>query len=272
MVRFMKQLTYRPLAEEFALGATGPGAWQARVDRTWRGWTGPHGGVIAALLVDVARRAADEELPVRAVDLRFLGRPVDGAFAFSATARPLGRGTAIVDVVARQESGEVAAASITLGRTAPSSVPDRTERPAPEVAAADACAAFRLPPEIVPVGAHFDIRPAAGPLPLTGAVQAWMCAWIALNPPMITDAATLAILADALPPGIFPTLSAPIAVPTVAFSMHLHTDFTAPAGQPVLVRAANTGTGGGWSVDDVDIWDAAGRLLVSARQTRRVLG
>ncbi len=272
MVRFMKQLTNRSVADEFALGATGPGTWQARVDRTWRGWTGPHGGVLAALLVEVARRATGDELPVRAVDLRFLGRPVDGAFTFSATPQPIGRSTAVVDVVARQESGPVAAASITLGRTAPSSVPDRTARPAPGVAAAESCAAFRLPPEIVPVGAHFDIRPAAGPLPLTAAADAWMCAWIALDPPMATDAATLAILADALPPGIFPTLSAPIAVPTVAFSMHVHTDFTAPASQPVLVRAANTGTGGGWSVDDIDIWDESGRLLVSARQTRRVLG
>ncbi|MEV0032148.1 thioesterase family protein [Nocardia sp. NPDC050793] len=268
----MKQLTQRSLGDVFALDATGPGTWQAQVDRTWRGWTGPHGGVLAALLVEVARRAASDDLPVRAVDMRFLGRPVDGAFAFSATPQPIGRSTAIVDVVARQESGPVAAASIMLGRTAPSSVPDRTERPAPEVAAADACAVFRLPPEIVPAGAHFDIRPAAGPLPLTAAAQPWMCAWIALDPPMATDAATLAILADALPPGIFPTLSAPVAVPTVGFSMYVHTDFAEPASQRVLVRAANTGTGGGWSVDDVDIWDESGRLLVSARQNRRVLG
>ncbi|WP_068056699.1 acyl-CoA thioesterase [Nocardia xishanensis] len=268
----MKQLTQQSLGDVFALGATGPGTWHAQVDRTWRGWTGPHGGVLAGLLVEVARRAAGDDLPVRAVDLRFLGRPVDGAFTFSATAQPVGRSTAIVDVVARQESGPVAAASIMLGRTAPSSVPDRAERPAPEVATADACAAFRMPPEIVPAAAHFDIRPAAGPLPLTAAAQAWMCAWIALDPPMDTDAATLAILADALPPGIFPTLSAPVAVPTVGFSMYVHTDFTEPASQRVLARVANTGTGGGWSVDDVDIWDESGRLLVSARQNRRVLG
>ncbi|WP_435874640.1 hypothetical protein [Nocardia vinacea] len=83
------------------------------------------------------------------------------------------------------------------------------------------CVQFRLPPEIVPVGAHFEIHPAAGPLPLTGADELWMCALISLVPELPIDAATLAVLADALPPGFVPTLTMPVAVPTVAFSMHL---------------------------------------------------
>jgi hypothetical protein len=78
---------------------------------------------------------------------------------------------------------------------------------------------------------------------------------------LLVDATTLAVLADALPPGFFPTLSRPGAAPTVAFSMHLHTDPTRPTQQPVLVRAANASTGGGWSVDEIDIWDRGGALL-----------
>ncbi|WP_330234470.1 hypothetical protein [Nocardia sp. NBC_00508] len=69
---------------------------------------------------------------------------------------------------------------------------------------------------------------------------------------------------------VFPTLGAPVAVPTVAQSMYLHGD---PAGRrPVLVRATNASTGGGWSVDDIAIRNRGGQLLASARQTRRVLG
>ncbi|MEV6341576.1 hypothetical protein AB0M12_43515 [Nocardia vinacea] len=45
-----------------------------------------------------------------------------------------------------------------------------------------------------------------------------------------------------------------------------------PTQQSVLVRATNVSTGGGWSVDDIDIWDRGGALIASARQTRRVLG
>ncbi|MGK8522501.1 hypothetical protein ACRS6B_13505 [Nocardia asteroides] len=58
--------------------------------------------------------------------------------------------------------------------------------------------------------------------------------------------------------------------PTVELSMHLrHEPADTP---PVLVRTANASTGGGWSVADTSIWDRSGRLLVTARQTRRVLG
>ncbi|MFX0578103.1 acyl-CoA thioesterase [Nocardia nepalensis] len=267
----MMQLTSR-LGDEFALAETDHRIWRAQIDESWRGWTGPHGGVIAGLLVEVARRAGGDGLPVRAVDLRFLGRPADGVLTFQASAHPVGRSTAVVEVMAEQEGKSVASAAITFGRTTPTQVPDLPPTTAPRVPAPYDCLPFRLPPEIVPAAAHFDVRPAAGPLPLTGADEAWMCAWISLVPELSTDAAALAVLADALPPGFFPTLSLPVAAPTVAFSMHLHTDLTRPTQQPVLVRATNASTAGGWSVDDIDIWDRGGTLLASARQTRRVLG
>lgn len=268
----MKQLTSRSLVEAFALSEIDHRVWEAWVDESWRGWTGPHGGVIAALLIEVARCAGGRELPVRAVDQRFLGRPTAGQFTFRATAHPVGRSAVVVDVEAFQAAGALASASITFGRTIATGVADLAGAPAPDVPAPEHCSAFAMPPELLPVAAHFEIRPATGPLPLSGADDAMMCAWIALRPAMPTDAATLAILADALPPAFFPTLTAPVAVPTVALSMHLHTDLRTPAPQPVLVCTANASTGGGWSVDDIDIWDGGGRMLASARQTRRVLG
>ncbi|WP_306362932.1 acyl-CoA thioesterase II [Nocardia sp. CC227C] len=328
----MMQLTGRSVRTVFALTETGPRAWEATVDGTWRGWTGPHGGVIAGLLVEVSRMAAPDGGAVRAVDTRFLGRPGEGRFRFDATVHAVGRSTTVVDVTARQGGAAVVAGTITLGRIGtrgrqpdrvgaddaksgssstaasratqavrgresaagvgrgePAGVAHRDGRGDPsgrsgtgalersnveaiDVPAPERCARFALPPEIVPVGAHLDIRPAAGPLPLTGSSEAWMCAWISLVPELDTDAAALAVLADALPPGIFPMLRAPLAVPTVAMSLYLHTDLAAAPAQPVLVKAANVSTSGGWSVDDVDIRDREGRLLAQSRQTRRVLG
>ncbi|WP_328402303.1 acyl-CoA thioesterase [Nocardia sp. NBC_00403] len=267
----MMQLTQR-LGDEFALAELDYRVWRAHVDDSWRGWTGPHGGVVGGLLIEVARRAAAGDLPVRAVDVRFLGRPTEGTFTFRATAHPVGRSTTVIDVVADQEGVLVASAAVTFGRTAPTQLPERPAVPAPQVPPPADCWTFRLPPEIVPVGTHFEIRPAAGPLPLSGSDEAWMCAWIALIPELPTDAAVLAVLADALPPGLFPTLTTPVAVPTVTFSMHLHTDFARPVSHQVLVRATNASTAGGWSVDDIEIWDRGGLLLATARQTRRVLG
>ncbi|WP_028476954.1 acyl-CoA thioesterase II [Nocardia sp. CNY236] len=266
----MTQLTMRTLVEEFALSATGTG-WNARIDRTWRGWTGPHGGVIAALLIEVAsQHAAVESQSARAVDLRFLGRPVDGELSLQESEYAVGRSTTVMTVRAEQSGGPIAEASITFGRTVASSVDCHAGAPAPDAPAPQDCATFALPPDIVPVSAHFDIRPATGPLPLSGADERMMCAWISLVPELPLSTPTLAILADALPPAIFPRLRAPVAVPTVAQSMYLHSE---PTGrEPVLVQTTNASTAGGWSVDDVSIWHRDGRLLATARQTRRVLG
>ena len=256
----------------FALTATDSGRWHAVVDDSWRGWTGPHGGTLAGLLIDVAQRASSRDYPVRAADVRFLGRPATGAFTLHATEHTVGRSTTILDVVAAQDGAPVAAATVTLGAPGTTAIPAHHGRPAPVVAAAADCALFQLPPEIVPVGAHFVIRPAAGPLPLSGADEAMMCAWIALDPALPLDAPSLAVLADALPPGLFPLLTAPVAVPTVTLSLHMHADPRHLGDTPVLVRATNVSSGAGWSVDDTDIWDSDGMLLATARQTRRVLG
>ncbi|UGT63499.1 acyl-CoA thioesterase [Nocardia asteroides] len=272
----MTQLTTPGLAGVFDLTATGDGRHTARVDETWQGWSGPHGGVVAALLVEVALRAAAEPLPVRAVDLRFLGRPATGVLEFAAAATAVGRNTAVVDVRAEQGGVVVAAAAVTLGRTVPSEVAAYAGTPAPEVPAPEECAEFRLPPEIVPAGAHFEIRPASEVLPLTGSAERELRAWVVLRPEpggateFPIDAAVLAILADALPPALFPALRAPLALPTVAFSLHLHAEPV--AAQPVLVTTVNASTSGGWSVDDTELRAADGRLLATARQTRRVLG
>ncbi|MEV0546177.1 thioesterase family protein [Nocardia salmonicida] len=267
----MIQLTGR-LGAQFALTATESGRWHAVVDDSWRGWTGPHGGALAGLLIEVAQQASSRDHPVRAADVRFLGRPATGAFTLRATEHTVGRSTTILDVIAEQDGAPVAAATITLGATSATAIPAHSARPAPVVAAPQDCALFQLPPEIVPVGTHFVIRPAAGPLPLSDADEAMMCAWIALDPALPLDAPSLAVLADALPPGLFPLLTAPVAVPTVTLSLQLHADLPHPGDTPVLVRAANVSSGDGWSVDDTDIWDGHGVLLATARQTRRVLG
>ena len=64
----MKQLSRYALAEEFSARLLDDGRWVADVDRSWWGWSGPHGGVIAALAVHVAAESVPEA-DVRAVDL-----------------------------------------------------------------------------------------------------------------------------------------------------------------------------------------------------------
>jgi len=97
--------------------------------------------------------------------------------------------------------------------------------------------------------------------------------WLRLDPPIPVDAAVSVIVVDALPPGIYPLLTAPVPIPTVQLSVHLHADLGAePVEGFVLVVQRNVSTRAGVSIDETDVWDASGKLLVQARQLRRILG
>ncbi|WP_288337171.1 acyl-CoA thioesterase II [uncultured Gordonia sp.] len=267
----VKQLGRQALVDEFSAKPIGEGTWSADIDRSWWGWSGPHGGVIAALAVHVAAAAVPDR-SVRALDLRFVGRPADGELVLTPHEKKIGGSTRIVDVGITQGDHDVAAATVTLGRVGSASPQDIVDVSADVVARPEDCEPFMIPPEIVPMGGHLDLRPTDGALPLTGSEDAWMRAWISTRTPMSMDFAYLALLADCLPPGVFPTLSAPLAVPTVAFSMHAAAALDDPSPAPVLVHTRNVSTSGGWSVDDTTLRDESGRLLATARQSRRVLG
>jgi acyl-CoA thioesterase len=263
------------LAGMFALEPAGANQWQVDIPPDWSGWSGPHGGALAAIMTEAASETADPGSAVRACDMRFLGKPAIGKCALTATVRRVGRSVQAVDVTALQDREPVASATVVLG-------PERADQPArlqsrtaPDVPGPDACRSADAPREIqmlVPAGAHFDLRPAGGSLPITSAAEARMIAWISLVPELPISPAALIILADALPPGVFPVLQQPLVVPTVQLSVHFPAQANGFVEGPVLVDVHNVSTAAGWSIDDADIFDIAGTLIAQARQLRRVLG
>lgn len=135
------------------------------------------------------------------------------------------------------------------------------------------CPPLVLPVELVPFSQHLDYR-AAGPLPLSGSGRAELLAWVRLRPSAGLaepyDAATLVVLTDVMPPALYGASAGPVPVPTVELSVVLQD--VPPASGWVLTRIATRTAADGWCVDDSEVWDADGRLLVQARQVRRVLG
>ncbi|MFC9993725.1 hypothetical protein [Nocardia sp. NPDC127526] len=63
----MMQLTGRSVRTLFALDAVGPRTGETTVDASRRGWNGPHGGVVAGLLVDALPPTLDAPLPLPTV-------------------------------------------------------------------------------------------------------------------------------------------------------------------------------------------------------------
>jgi len=249
-----------------------PGAWKVSIQRDWWAWSGPHGGVLGALATGAGSELSPSSA-VRSIDLRYLERSDGESLSFTSVLRRTGRGLQVVEVTATQDSRTLLTCSITLAGAAETNGTTLQYPSAPAVPPPDDCARIPVPEQIVPIGAHLEIRPAGGALPLSGAASAEMCVWLRLDPPIPVDAAVSLIVVDALPPGIYPLLSAPVAIPTVQLSVHLHADLAAePVEGCVLVIQRNVSTRAGWSIDDTDVWDTSGRLLVQARQLRRILG
>lgn len=259
-----------PLADAFGLHRTGADRWRTSIPADWFGWSGPHGGAVAAILTEVATDLADPGSVALSCDLRFVGRPDGGEFELQASARRVGRSGQAVDVAGSQSGRLVVSASVMLGQVRDDGLGRVQTRAAPAVPAPAACAPIGIAP-IVAAGAHFDIRPAGAALPLSGATEARMIAWVGLRPELPISAAMLMIIADGLAPGIFPLLTSPVPVPTVQLSVHLHAEPATVTPGPLLVDASNVSTHGGWSVDEADIFDTAGQLIAQARQLRRVL-
>lgn len=259
-----------PLADAFHLHRTDTDRWRTNIPADWFGWSGPHGGAVAAILTEAATELADPGSVALSCDLRFVGRPDGGEFELGASARRVGRSGQAVDVVGSQSGQPVVSASVVLGQVRDDGLGRVQTRTAPAVPAPAACAPIGIAP-IVAAGAHFDLRPAGAALPLSGATEARMIAWVRLRPELPVSAAMLMIIADGLAPGIFPLLTSPVPVPTVQLSVHLHAAPATVAPGPLLVDASNVSTHGGWSIDEADIFDTAGQLIAQARQLRRVL-
>lgn len=142
--------------------------------------------------------------------------------------------------------------------------------PAPDVPPPDGCPPLELPVEFVPFSQHVEYRSATAARPLAGGPVAELVAWVRLRDGAALDAAALAVLCDVMPPALYAATTVPVPVPTVELSLAFSGVDAAPGW--ALTRIATRTAADGWCVDDAEVWDAAGRLLVQARQVRRVLG
>jgi acyl-CoA thioesterase len=81
--------------------------------------------------------------------------------------------------------------------------------------------------------------------------------------------AVAAVLLDALAPSLCAVLTAPLAIPTVEFTVH----FTPaqPLGEWFLVRQWTTWSTSAFCIDEAELCTPDGRVVGRSRQLRRVL-
>jgi hypothetical protein len=118
-----------------------------------------------------------------------------------------------------------------------------------------------------------EYRPAIGPMPLHGHDAAELICWMAIggDDGDVDEARALTLL-DAPAPGIYATLTSPIAMPTVELTAHLFPALRASGSRWVLARMQTVMAAEGYALDDCELWSQGGDLLAIARQTRMMLG
>lgn len=240
----------------------------ATLEGAWWSWAGPHGGLVASL----ALAAAEQTCPgqqVRELSAQFLAAPAEGPVELEVRPLRLGRSSTCLAVTLGSGDEVALAATVLLGRSRPGMAMQAV--PAPAVPGVERCPEVDLPVALAAFLQNLDYRPATDTPLLGGHPSAEFIGWLRLRDHSPLDAQVLTVLLDALAPGLYATLTAPVPIPTVALSVQYAKPAPVRDSGWVLGRVTTRSAADGWCVDDSDLWGADGRLLASARQTRRVL-
>jgi acyl-CoA thioesterase len=248
----------------------GPGKATARIGRDWWSWSGPHGGLLASLLLETASTIAGADRLPRVLTVQLLSSSQSEDCELEATVLRDGGSSSVV-VASLTAPGAPVLATGTLISARPQTPSGRYEAvPPPDVPSADDLPDTPLPVEFVPFSQHVDFRFATPARPLSRGDTAELVAWLRLKSAGIYGPAELTVLSDAMPPALYAVTHQPVAVPSVELSV-MFTEATPVQGW-VLVRISSRTAHHGWCVEDCDVWSAAGELLAQSRQSRRVLG
>ena len=242
------------------------------VSAHWSGFGGAHGGLMVAALGRAMEAAA--ERPLRAIHADLLSGVRPGTLDVGVSVDRAGRSVTYASTSGSQDGTLRLRATGVLGG-AGGELAERltfTDQALamPNVPGPDEVPEWRV--DDGPALRTVRFRPATANRPLAGERPEFHV-WLALvgdDRPL--DPWRLLMLCDAPAPGLYGIVPEPLALPTVELTAQLLPAAREPAGRWALARMRTVVSAEGWSVDDCELWDEAGRPLLTSRQTRRVLG
>jgi len=261
-----------PFDAATAVHPEGAGRYGARLDRSWSNGDGPHGGVLAAMVIRALTATLDDpRLAPRALTLHYMRAPaLDQPVRIEVDVARRGRRTSTL--TARLSQGDRPAV-LALATYAGGLeewrhwAPDPPELPALDDLPEDPVFPGR-PPFI-----DFLIQRAAlgGPM-FGGAESALSGGWLDFATPREIDAPALAFLCDAWAPTAFMRLRDWAIVPTLELTIHFVAPLPTPASTPPVtgplrVRFDAPSAAAGTFDEDGELFSADGRLLARSRQS-----
>jgi acyl-CoA thioesterase len=265
------------------LRVTGDGTLEGRIDPAWSIVRGANGGHIAAIVLrGMAMTLDDRQRFPRTHTVHFLRVPANDAFQIRASVERSGR--SLSTVTARMVQGDKLIALGLAAFATPQTGPEFSEITMPEVP----------PPEDLepvpdradfPFGAHFDFRPALGPVMVAPSVpvrelseRAELALWVRMREPQDLDPFVVTQLCDAFAPAVFAKLGAGgggAGVPTIEMTYHYRDMLPLTAAKPDdwYLGVFRTSTArGGFIEEDGWLWSRRGKLVAQSRQLAILTG
>jgi acyl-CoA thioesterase len=246
------------------------GSFRAHVDEGWSGYRGAHGGYTAAIVLRaMAALARPEHTRPRTLTVQLTTAIMPGEVPLEGALERAGRSLSWTSCRLVQDGATGAAALASF--SAPGAGPEYrglampAVPPPEEVAPAD----WMVVPQ-AGITAQIEYRPL---MPDTSATDrtAELAIWMRLRDPHPLDPYLAAFLIDAPPPALYVVLDEYPPMPSTEMALQF------PEPQPSaddgwLLGVGRTLTaGGGYAVEDGELWTTRGELVASSRQLRRIL-
>lgn len=250
-----------------AVQPLGDGRYRVRFDPSWRVVRGPNGGYVGAVLVRAIRAAVDDPArPLRSLTVHYTSVPAEDEAVVTVRVERTGRGLTTVTARCEQQGRLVALALAALAGPYPAvvayadgaipHVPRPEELSEPDVPEQFRGLRFRE---------HFELRPALGFAPLSGAERAHTGGWIRLREPRPLDDALLVALSDAWWPAPYSVADQPFAAPTIDLTVHVRAQVPREHDW-VLIDVRSQTAQDGFLEEDTRIFARDGTLLSHSRQ------
>jgi acyl-CoA thioesterase len=248
-----------------------PAAWRAAIDPDLSGFGATHGGYVAAIaLRAMSSWVLDPEQAPRSLHVQLMSAIKPGYVELWPRVDRAGSSLTATSLRIEQRGDVAATAQALFG--APRTSMSYRGLEMPEVPGPDQCRSLTVKPAPdARVGLLVDHRPAAQPMPLSGAERAEIQVWMRLVEERPLDHLVLAMLAEAGPPALFGHLAHFVPIPSVEISLQFIDFEAAHESRWVLGTFRTSHAGAGYAVEDGELWSPGGALLVQARQLRRIL-
>lgn len=237
----------------------------ATIDPSWMQGRTAYGGISSAVALAAVMHKYAPEKPLRSAQISFVG-PVGGDCRVATRVLRQSKSSLFVDAGVSSADGFGTAGLFTFSGARASHL-DHNLLVMPDVPDPDALEPLPFSKFRPEFARHFDTRPIGGPRLLTKQPVAEMLTWVRLAaPPACHPAIALLALGDALPPAALHLFHEFGPISSMNWTVNMLSDAPTTDDGWWLLSATSRYARGGFSVQDMMIWNRAGEAIASGSQ------